>query len=162
MQWCVKSYWNYMNWSCKYCFQFYFLRSWWLPPHSSNTCYHCTGKPIPLTDLNAFSATHYHIPEFAVERAPQEQQVILNYMEECVRLEREGVGWGERKKFLKSLIPFLRHLVLFLDNDCSLVDHLLTTIKFASGPKMFCLSACYEHSVLFEISCCYLFKGLSS
>ncbi|PVD26888.1 hypothetical protein C0Q70_12036 [Pomacea canaliculata] len=32
------------------------------------------SKPIPLTDLNAFSATHYHIPEFAVERAPQEQQ----------------------------------------------------------------------------------------
>lgn len=31
-------------------------------------------KPIPVTDLNAFSSTHYNIPDFAVEKAPPEQQ----------------------------------------------------------------------------------------
>nr|KAG5703378.1 hypothetical protein BaRGS_023425 [Batillaria attramentaria] len=32
------------------------------------------SKPIPLTDVNAFSTTHYHMPDFAVQRAPPEQQ----------------------------------------------------------------------------------------
>ncbi|KAK7106586.1 uro-adherence factor A-like [Littorina saxatilis] len=32
-------------------------------------------KPIPMTDMNAFSTTHYHIPDYAVEKAPLEQQL---------------------------------------------------------------------------------------
>ena len=32
-------------------------------------------RPIPLTDMNAFSSTHYHIPDVAIEKAPPEQQV---------------------------------------------------------------------------------------
>ena len=32
-------------------------------------------RPIPLTDMNAFSATHYHVPDVAIEKAPPEQQV---------------------------------------------------------------------------------------
>ncbi|XP_076457629.1 uncharacterized protein LOC143291584 [Babylonia areolata] len=31
-------------------------------------------RPVPLTDLNAFSSTHYHVPDFAVEKAAPELQ----------------------------------------------------------------------------------------
>jgi hypothetical protein len=30
-----------------------------------------------MTDMNAFSTTHFHIPDFAVEKAPVEQQVKM-------------------------------------------------------------------------------------
>ena len=35
-------------------------------------------KPIKMTDLNAFSTTHYHIPQdIAVERTTKEERVTI-------------------------------------------------------------------------------------
>ena len=100
-------------------------------PFSFPTLYTISVKPIKLTDVNAFSLTHYHMPmdEYAVERAQpaeqtdakaaaQEEQERIEHLEET-----ERVAAHERQEKAR-----LRHVharkkeMLQQDYDAMLLD----------------------------------------
>ncbi|XP_067668782.1 serine-rich adhesin for platelets-like [Haliotis asinina] len=61
------------------------------PPDPWEEALKSKPKAVPMTDMNAFSTTHYHIPEYAVVKAgPQEQtDARLAAEEEDFRLKHE-------------------------------------------------------------------------